>query len=95
MKLHFINHGDIVQAKLLTELDGDEACAQFNKLADKCFGLRKNNYGASIIHTEEVGKLSAVIEHNGGDLIIFDENGEKVRDEWDDWGDDVKKKKEG
>ena len=95
MKLHTINHGSGTMAKMLTTLDGEAAEHSFNELADKCFGLRKSNFGAHIIATEEVGDAAVVIQHNGGDLIIFDTEGKKIKDEWDDWGHEALNSKKG
>lgn len=85
MKLHIIDYGH-GKATFLTDLDGEDAERQFGQLANECFGIRKSMAHVHIEHTEEVSEVATVIEHTGGDIIIFDKDGKKLRDEYSDWG---------
>ena len=90
MKIHTIDIGDGARAMYATELEGQEACDRFEELANHCFGLRKNIFQVVIVETKEINPVTEVIAHGGemggGDVILYDEDGRKLRDEWGDWG---------
>ena len=62
---------------------------RFYTLANQCFGIRKSIMYAKLLNkTEDIrdnrlpGEYER-LEHNG-DTIVWNENGEKIKSEWDD-----------
>ena len=61
---------------------------RFYHLAEQCFGIRKSIMWAHLIKHEEVMPKFLLVgeyerlEHNG-DLIVWNEAGEKIKSEWD------------
>ena len=61
---------------------------RFYELANQCFGIRKSIGEVELVETTDeepnykvVGEFER-LEHSG-DIIIWDENGEKIKGEWD------------
>lgn len=61
---------------------------RFYSLAEQCFGIRKSIAFANLCKAEKaepkwklVGEYER-LEHNG-DVIVWDEAGEKIKSEWD------------
>lgn len=63
--------------------------ARFYTLASQCFGIRKSIGEVNLISTEDAKPKNIIIneyerlEHSGGDTIIWDEHGEKIKSEWE------------
>ena len=61
---------------------------RFYKLANRCFGIRKSIGEVKLMLKIDIGPSDVVkeeferLEHNG-DVIIWDEHGEKIKSEWD------------
>ena len=57
---------------------------RFNKLAGQCFGIRKS-IGDTRLISQTTGTLYKGYEklEHGGDVIIWDKNGKKIKSEWD------------
>lgn len=73
-------------AKLYTPSEDWEG--RFYELAGQCFGIRKSIGDVSLISTNTDSPKYKIegeferLEHHG-DVIIWDENGEKIKSEWD------------
>ena len=61
---------------------------RFYELANQCFGIRKSIMWAHLVRSEDAEPKYKVVgeyerlEHDG-DLIVWDEAGEKIKSEWD------------
>ena len=61
---------------------------RFYELANQCFGIRKSIMWAHLVRSEDAEPKYKVVgeyerlEHNG-DLIVWNEAGEKIKSEWD------------
>lgn len=61
---------------------------RFYELANQCFGIRKSIMYAHLITTEDAAPKDIIdgeherLEHNG-DVIIWNAQGEKIKDEWE------------
>ena len=73
-------------AKLYTPNEDWEE--RFCELANQCFGIRKSIGEVRLISKEDEKPLGVLdgeherLEHNG-DVIIWDQKGEKIESEWD------------
>ena len=73
-------------AKLYTPNEDWEE--RFYELANQCFGIRKSIGEVRLISKEDEKPLGVLdgeherLEHNG-DVIIWDQKGEKIESEWD------------
>ena len=62
--------------------------ARFDELADQCFGIRKSIMYAVLIHKEVKEPRNPLpgeyerLEHHD-DVTVWNENGEKIKSEWD------------
>lgn len=79
-------------AEFWTPAGDDKALGRFEALASQCFGIRKSIGATKITGVREEGipspwcKLEGAYEmlrHSGGDTIVWDADGEKVKSEWD------------
>lgn len=71
----------------------DDYEQRFYELASQCFGIRKSIMQCELVRrSEEEPKDKIPHEYErleyGGDLIIWNEAGEKIKSEFDDWGDE-------
>ena len=61
---------------------------RFYELANQCFGIRKSIMWAHLVRSEDAEPKYKIVgeyerlEHDG-DLIVWDEAGEKIKSEWD------------
>lgn len=61
---------------------------RFYKLASQCFGIRKSIMYSKLISSSEENPKNMIsveyerLEHNG-DVIIWNEKGDKIKSEWD------------
>ena len=62
---------------------------RFYELAGQCFGIRKSIGETRLISqtdekpTEMLDGEYERLEHSGGDTIVWNEQGEKIKSEWD------------
>jgi hypothetical protein len=62
---------------------------RFYTLASQCFGIRKSIGEVRLISKENVSPTLLYVgeyerlEHSGGDQIIWNASGEKIKSEWD------------
>jgi hypothetical protein len=82
-------------AFLWTPVEGDEeAMKRFYQLAGQCFGIRKSIGETKLVETKKdverpmwahpwASDFYEALQHTGGDTIIWDNKGEKVKSEWD------------
>ena len=75
------------KAELYTPSENWEG--RFHVLASQCFGIRKSIAKAELIKQEDVQPKYLLVgeyerlEHDG-DLIVWNEEGNKIKSEWDD-----------
>lgn len=77
-------------AEMVTTVPENKATECFYKLANQCFGIRKSiTKDPEVRATRNVGRpgwwpadVVESLSHNG-DLILWNAEGEKVKDEWD------------
>ena len=61
---------------------------RFYELANQCFGIRKSIMWAHLVRSEDAEPKYKIVgeyerlEHDG-DLIVWNEAGEKIKSEWD------------
>ena len=61
---------------------------RFYELANQCFGIRKSIMWAHLVRSEDAEPKHKIVgeyerlEHDG-DLIVWNEAGEKIKSEWD------------
>lgn len=95
MKKYEINYGWGV-ADLYSPVEKEEAISRFFKLADQCFGIRKSiTKDPPVIISvqeenipepwDEIEGAFEMLVHNKPipDIIVWDEEGEKIKSEWD------------
>ena len=81
---HIIDY-EFGKAHFITQSSDPKAVMrEFYECANQCFGIRKSIGETNIIasHAFETDSLTVLL-HNG-DSIIFDEQHEKIKDEWED-----------
>src|SRR5690606_12852147 len=80
------------RAELWTSVAPENAERRFYQLAGQCFGIRKSIAYCEILSNVEEpipepwSKLKGayeVLKDSGGDTIVWDAQGEKVKSEWD------------
>jgi hypothetical protein len=90
-RLAIINYG-YGKAEFWGQFDQDTVERQFYRFANQCFGIRKSISRCTILQLDEASlpepwsKLegaTTVLKHSGGDTIVWDADGEKIKSEWD------------
>ena len=80
------------KAELWTNVGQDEAIGRFYARAGECYGIRKNIGKVTLLtHAKEnlpkpwglLPDATEMLKHTGGDTIVWDSKGEKVKSEWD------------
>lgn len=76
-------------ATMITPYQGD-ALQHFYELANQCFGIRKSISDPKVISVNEVERPTwwredyyESLKHSGGDIIVWNQSGDKVKSEWD------------
>ena len=79
-------------AELWTDCGEDTVKRRFMQLANQCFGIRKSISGFSLIGSRDerlpkpwadLPGATEVLKHSGGDTIVWNDDGEKIKSEWD------------
>ena len=92
MKKAEIDYGDGGKAEFWGDFDESSVQRSFYQHANQCFGIRKSIMGFTLLSLEDSelpepwNKLegaAVVLKHSGGDTIIWDAAGEKIKSEWD------------
>lgn len=81
------------RATLWGSFDRNVVESEFYRKAGECFGIRKSISGCTILNFDEASELpdpwrnfagaATVLKHSGGDTIVWDAEGEKIKSEWD------------
>lgn len=80
-------------AKVWGDITEDDAERFFMRHANQCFGIRKSISRfrlLAIVPCESLPEpwarmegATTVLSHSGGDTIVWDQSGEKIKSEWD------------
>lgn len=80
-------------AELWGEFDINTVKREFYEKANQCFGIRKSISGFELLSFGEHEGLpspwnsmegaATVLKHSGGDTIVWNALGEKIKSEWD------------
>ena len=92
MSKAIINYGEGT-AELIGNFKKEETENFFMNHANQCFGIRKSISNFKLISFDKKGTLEepwnlmkgaeTMLKHSGGDTIIWDDKGEKIKSEWD------------
>lgn len=80
-------------AKMWGDFDAETVRGFFFQHANQCFGIRKSISGFRLISISQAAALpepwakmegaTTVLKHSGGDTIVWNAKGEKIKSEWD------------
>lgn len=86
-------HYEFGKAVLYSPVPPEEALNRFHKLAGQCFGIRKSIGDTNLLSSMPFDGLPEpwcrfqggheMLVHSGGDEIIWDAKGNKIKSEWD------------
>ena len=92
MSMAMINYGFGV-AELVGDFTEEDAEGFFMKHANQCFGIRKSISDFKLLSFDSEGELNefwskiegakTLLKHSGGDVIVWNDKGEKIKSEWD------------
>ena len=87
-----IDYGEGV-AELVGDFTEDTAEDFFMDHANQCFGIRKSISDFKLLSFEDerglgdfwskVEGAKTMLKHSGGDTIVWDDKGDKIKSEWD------------
>lgn len=87
-----IDYGDGGTAELWGDFDEMSVERAFMHHANQCFGIRKSIMGFRLISMSgapipdpwaRMEGAATVLKHSGGDTIVWNAAGEKIKSEWD------------